>query len=29
MQLSLETTWVRSSHSFDQYNPEEIGNNKI
>ncbi|KGF94533.1 cob(I)alamin adenosyltransferase [Prochlorococcus marinus str. MIT 9201] len=21
-------TWVRSSHSFDQYNPEEIENNK-
>jgi len=28
VKLCGNLTWVRSSHSFDQYNPEEIENNK-
>ena len=28
VKLCGNLTWVRSSHSFDQYNPEEIKNNK-
>jgi len=28
VRLCGNLTWVRSSHSFDQYNPEEIENNK-
>ena len=28
VKLCGNLTWIRSSHSFDQYNPEEIENNK-
>ena len=28
VRLCGNLTWIRSSHSFDQYNPEEIANNK-
>ena len=28
IKLCGNLTWIRSSHSFDQYNPEEIENNK-
>ena len=28
VKLCGNLTWIRSSHSFDQYNPEEIKNNK-
>ncbi len=29
VKLCGNLTWIRSSHSFDQYNPEEIENNNI
>ena len=29
VKLCGNLTWIRSSHSFDQYNPEEIENNTI